>query len=166
MQTNSFGYLSYSEKENIDSDSVSIHFDENRVQWFRLMDGSSSKEQKLGSKNSAPKTDLGSCRYFNARHRHAVFPLWFFFATWNLRPNLPAESKITKAFQTNFLLMCMSDTQTRTYQKSSDREALSSSKLTTKSYCCGAYLSVNHSKSSSTPRGVGWTVAANPTQYL
>ena len=78
-----------------------------------------------------------------------------FFATWNLRPNLPAESKITKAFQTNFLLMCMSDTQTRTYQKSSDREALSSLSLTTKSYCCGAYLSANHSKSSSTPRGVG-----------
>ena len=100
------------------------------------------------------QTDIGSCRYFNARHAMHFFRCDF-FATWNLRPNLPAESKITKAFQTNFLLMCMSDTQTRTYQKSSDREALSSSKLTTKSYCCGAYLSVNHSKSSSTPRGVG-----------
>lgn len=81
-----------------------------------LMDGSSSKEQKLGSKNSAPKTDLGSCRYFNARHLPCSFSVVIFFATWNLRPNLPAESKITKAFQTNFLLMCMADTQTRTYQ--------------------------------------------------
>lgn len=36
------------------------------------------KNKNSALKNSAPKTDLGSCRYFVARHRHTVFPLWFF----------------------------------------------------------------------------------------